>query len=180
MYRARSLSAGWVCLLVCGTTLAAPPRAVELADLDGWDIVIAEDAIASEQYAAQELQRFVALAVGHTLPIVSSADREDRHFFVGPSHAMRESALGFSIEACGPEDLRIVVRDDIVVLAGGRPRGTLYAVYTLLEDYFGVRLSDRRPYSCSPSDRASPGGPGGSVFPSSTGNAVDLLRRGES
>ncbi len=48
--------------------------------------------------------------------------------------------MGFSVDEYGPEDLRIVVRDNLIAIAGGRPRGTLYGVYTFLEDYLGVRF----------------------------------------
>ena len=40
----------------------------------------------------------------------------------------------------GPEELRIVIRDGNIAIAGGRPRGTLYGVYTFLEDYLNVRF----------------------------------------
>jgi hypothetical protein len=60
-------------VLFCSASAAAP-RGVDLAALDGWDIVIAADANASEKYAAQELQQHVARATGLTLPIMSKSD----------------------------------------------------------------------------------------------------------
>ena len=36
--------------------------------------------------------------------------------------------------------LRIIVRGENIAIAGGRPCGTLYGVYTFLEDYLGVRF----------------------------------------
>jgi len=127
-------------LACCSVATAAAPRGVSLEGLGDWDIVVAEDAIPSEQYAAEELQQHVAEATGHTFPIVTATDRANRHVFVGPSRSMRESKLGFAVDDFGPEDLRIVIHDDNIVIAGGRPRGTLYGVYTFLEDYFGVRF----------------------------------------
>jgi hypothetical protein len=44
---------------------------VNLASLSGWDIVVAADAIASERYAAEELQRFLAEATGQRLEVVT-------------------------------------------------------------------------------------------------------------
>jgi hypothetical protein len=119
---------------------AAQPAGVDLAALDGWDIVVAPDAIASEVYAAEEFRDHLVLAGGPKLPIMNQAGRPDRHIFVGTGVAMRRSAVGFDTEAFGPEDLRIVVRDGNIAIAGGRPRGTLYGVYTFLEDYLGVRF----------------------------------------
>ncbi|MHB8901430.1 MAG: DUF4838 domain-containing protein [Thermoguttaceae bacterium] len=134
----------WIgALLVCLLPLALPgaePATVDLSQLEGWDIVVADDAIASEKYAAEELQKHLALATGAVLPITGSADRPDRHFFVGPGKAMQAGTAGFSVEPLGQEDLRIVVRGGNVAIAGGRPRGTLYGVYTFLEDYLDVRF----------------------------------------
>ncbi len=131
---------GVAILLCCSPVAAAAPQGVDLARLAGWDIVVAEDAIASEVYAAEEFQRLAAEATGQKLPIVDEAARADRHVFIGAGRAMRETNVGFSVEGFGPEDLRIVVRDANIAIAGGRPRGTLYGVYTFLEDYFGVRF----------------------------------------
>ena len=116
------------------------PAGVDLADLSGWDIVVDTDAIASEVYAAREFQRIFRQAGGAELPIVPDATRPDRHVFIGPGAAMGRSAPGFDVASFGREDLRLVVRDGNIVIAGGRPRGTLYGVYTFLEDYLGVRF----------------------------------------
>lgn len=128
-------------LLLCCPAQTAMPQGVNLADLEGWDIVIPPGGrIPSEVYAVEEFQRHVAIATGHTLPVVTSIDRPGRHVFIGSGKLMRESELGFAVEDFGPEDLRIVIRDGNIVIAGGRPRGTLYGVYTFLEDYLGVRF----------------------------------------
>ena len=119
---------------------AKTPGGVDLAALKGWNIVVADDAIPGEKYAAEEFQEFFRQASGLTLPIVHQVNRPDRHIFIGPSLAMRSSNVSFGFEDFGDEDLRIVVRDRNIAIAGGRPRGTLYGVYTFLEDYLGVRF----------------------------------------
>ncbi len=119
---------------------AGEAAAVNLAQLSAWDIVVAGDCLPSERYAAEQFQSHVELATGWKLPIVETPTRPDRHVFIGPSQAMRASEVGFDTQAYGEEDLRIVVRDGNIAIAGGRPRGTLYGVYTFLEDYFGVRF----------------------------------------
>lgn len=131
------------CVLLLGwteSTTAEPPRGVDLAALDGWDIVVAADASPSVEYAAGELRSFLEEAFGPKLPVVRAADRPTRHIFVGESAAMRASPVGFDGSGFGPEDLRIVIRDDLIAIVGGAPRGTLYGVYTFLEDYLGVRF----------------------------------------
>ena len=128
-------------LIAVASLLATPvPQAVDLAALNGWNIVVAEDAIQSEIYAAEEFQGLYQRAAGVKLPIVRKIDRPDRHVFIGPDKAMRSSPVGFEVDSLGREELRIVVRDRNIAIAGGRPRGTLYGVYTFVEDYLGVRF----------------------------------------
>ena len=130
-----------VAFLLCVPSLkAAPTRGVDLAAMTGWDIVTAKDAIPSEVYAAEEFQKFFAEASGVKLPIVTQVDRPDRHVFIGPGQALRQSNVRFSVDKMGDEDLRIIIRDGNIAIAGGRPRGTLYGVYTFLENYLGVRF----------------------------------------
>ena len=131
-----------ISVFACGVvpTTAESPEAVDLAQLKGWDIVLDDEAIPSEKYAAEEFQEFFSQASGLKLPIVHEPDRPDRHIFIGPSQAMRSSNVGFGVDDFGDEDLRIIVRDGNIAIAGGRPRGTLYGVYTFLEDYLGVRF----------------------------------------
>ena len=119
---------------------AAEPRPVDISRLSGWDIVLPEDAAPAEVHAAEEFRAIFAQAGGVDLPIVRAAGRPDRHVFIGAGAAMRASPAGFAADGMGPEDFRIVARDDIIAIAGGRPRGTLYGVYTFLEDHAGVRF----------------------------------------
>ena len=121
-------------------TIGCSSTRVDLAAMNEWDIVVAEDAIPSERSAAEEFQEFCAQATGARLPIVSAVDRPDRHVFIGPGSDMRESSAGFDTTGMGDEGLRIVVRGGNIAIAGGRPRGTLYGVYTFLEDYLGIRF----------------------------------------
>ena len=114
---------------------------VDLATLKRWDIAVPLNAAPAETYAAQEFQHWLNEAIGASLPIVTNVSKFHGHVFIGFSPAMRRSPAGFSPEGLGPEDLRIVVKPGYIAIAGGSPRGTLYGVYTFLEDYFGVRFS---------------------------------------
>ncbi len=135
------MSASRICTCaIMITTVVGSAKAIDLAAIGGWNIVVSEDAIPSEQYAAEEFQQFFGQATGLNLPIVSQVSRNDRHVFIGPGSGMRNSSAGFSTEEMGDEDLRIVIRANNIAIAGGRPRGTLYGVYTFLEDYLGIRF----------------------------------------
>jgi hypothetical protein len=128
-------------VLLAGWALRAEGQGgVDLARLAGWDIVVSPDAIPSESYAAQEFRTLFAQASGVELPIVTSTDRKDRHVLIGSGPLVQESLPGFDSASLGPEELRIVVRDNLIIMTGGRPRGTLYGVYTFLEDYAGARF----------------------------------------
>lgn len=135
-----------LCILLVYPVSATVPNGVNLAKLDNWDIVISENASPSEIYAAEEFQSHFTLASNIRLPIVNKSDttmREEQHIFIGTSPAMRASNVGFSTDEFGDEDFRIIIRDDNIAIAGQsktETRGTLYAVYTFLEDYVGVRF----------------------------------------
>lgn len=130
-----------VIILLTGCALApSETKRIDLAAMQDWDIVVAADAIPSELYAADEFKSHFAESTGITLPIVNSVDRPSRHIFIGYSEMMRKSKGGFDTSYFAPEDLRIVIRSDSIIIAGGRQRGTLYGVYVFLEDYIGVRF----------------------------------------
>ena len=132
-------------LVIC-PVFAAVPEGVNLTKLANWDIIIAEDASPSEIYAAEEFQSYFAQASSTHLPIVSQPDSTTGgqcHIFIGSSSAMRASNVGFGTDEFGEEDFRIIVRNDNIAIVGppqAGTRGTLYGVYTFLEDYVGVRF----------------------------------------
>jgi hypothetical protein len=115
---------------------------IDLAHLSGWDIVITENAIPSEKYAAKELQTYLEQATGAHLEITndSSAGAFLRHFYVGNNAAAEKLMENPKDATFGPEDSQIVIGEKFVAIVGGRPRGTLYGVYSFLEDYVGVRF----------------------------------------
>jgi len=133
-------------VLMLYSASASVPRGVNLSNMTTWDIIIAQDASPSEIYAAEEFQNYFAQASNIHLPIVHEANSKTvgrHHIFIGSSPAMRDSKVGFSTDEFGQEDFRIVVRDDNIAIAGlqqDNSRGTLYGVYTFLEDYLGVRF----------------------------------------
>lgn len=102
-------------------------------------IVLAADTIPSEKTAAFELASYLQKITGARFEI--RADDGASHagvtIHVGPTRlALR---LGLGPGRMGPEEWAIHAAGDAVVIAGGRPRGTLYAVYRFLEDDLGVR-----------------------------------------
>ena len=101
-------------------------------------VVVVDDATAPEKHAAEELGSFLAQITGGRFEIVSDYSGLQRRLLVGAG-AAKLADPDFSTDGLGLEGIviRTVGRD--VIIAGGRPRGTLYAVYTLLEDVIGCR-----------------------------------------
>lgn len=117
------------------------PRAyLDCSQMEDWDIVVDDEAIPSEKYAAAEFKQFFGQATGIDLPIRHSAETAAGHIYIGPGEAFTRSGCAFLTDRMGEEELRIVVRRDRIAIAGGRPRGTLYGVYQFLEDQVGVRF----------------------------------------
>ena len=105
-----------------------------------YTIVVGNDAIEPEKHGGQELGRFLQQVTGACFPTHSDvADIDNPKIFVGPSAALGKTAPHVSLEGIGKEGIVITTHGRDLILAGGRPRGTLYAVYAFLEDHVGCR-----------------------------------------
>ncbi|MBN1489055.1 MAG: DUF4838 domain-containing protein [Phycisphaerae bacterium] len=101
-------------------------------------VVVAKDATEAEQYAARELAEVLPQITGATFEITGVTTSAAGRLLVGPD-AARLAAADFSTDELGEEGLIIRTVGTDLILAGGRPRGTLYAVYTFLQDTLGCR-----------------------------------------
>jgi len=131
-------------LAVCGVmlwvnaVLAAGPLTIARDGVSRAVVLVAADATGSEKYAASELATFLTQATGTTINIVSKAERGAVRLLVGEK-AARLADRRFRALGLGEEGFVIRTVGNDLILAGGRPRGTLYAVYTFLEDEVGCR-----------------------------------------
>jgi len=101
-------------------------------------IVRAAEASETEKFAANELALFLRIVTGAEFPVVEDAGPPGGRLLVGLA-AARGSVPGLAIEDLAPEEIVVRTVGNDLVLAGGSPRGTLYAVYTFLEDVVGCR-----------------------------------------
>jgi hypothetical protein len=102
-------------------------------------IVSPSDAIPAEVTAARELQDYIGQMTGVKLSIVSEKDYQGEKCIAVGFNAKLPAALSAgNYGTLGEEELIIDVKDNTLLLAGGRPRGALYAVYEFLDD-LGVR-----------------------------------------
>ena len=122
----------------CGTALSAN---LVSNGRPGATIVLGADAIPAERTAASELQKYIRQMTGTTLPIVSSAAaRSNRcRVFIGQTAATKAVLPEFRWRSLVRDGVLIRRVGSDLVIAGDRPRGTLYAVYGYLES-LGVRF----------------------------------------
>jgi hypothetical protein len=103
-------------------------------------IVLATNAIPSERYAAEELQRYLEKISGVKPAIVTDAERAtSREILLGDNAHLRKLGLDLHLKNLGAEGFVLRTEHDRLIVAGGQPRGTLYGIYTLLDEKLGVR-----------------------------------------
>ena len=103
-----------------------------------YSIVVAADASAAEKHAAEELQGFLEQATGCRLPI-GAVGGEGRFIYVGCQPSLSGRGVGLGALELGADGFVVRAVGGDLVLVGGRPRGTLYAVYDFLEHEVGCR-----------------------------------------
>jgi hypothetical protein len=119
---------------------ARPAFTLSSQDKKTCPIVIAKDAPASEHYAAEELQRYLERITTVKCPIVDESTKPVAHeILLGASSRLSALKVNCDPRQLGAEGFVLRTFKNKLVIAGGRPRGTLYGVYTLLEDQLGVR-----------------------------------------
>ncbi len=103
----------------------------------GYTIVVPPDAIPSERYAAEELQAYLEKISGARLPISSEPKAGgSRQILIG-KHADAKGNIPW--DKLGQDGFVLKTDGRRLIIAGGRPRGTLNGVYTFLEEQLGVR-----------------------------------------
>ncbi|MDO9542296.1 MAG: DUF4838 domain-containing protein [Kiritimatiellia bacterium] len=101
-------------------------------------IVLGKDAIAPEKTAAKELAEYLKKVTGAEFKIIGEGEetQKDNLIYVGPTKYALENGLDSDLLAEEQWFVRTV--NGNLILTGGRPRGTLYAVYHFLEDVVGA------------------------------------------
>lgn len=99
-----------------------------------FEIYVSENAIPSEKYAAIELQKYLKQITGCELSIVHIDNSETKLIYIGFEDAPKELLVGLSKEEFGNEEFIIRPLNGNLLIAGGKPRGTLYGVLSFLSD----------------------------------------------
>ncbi len=101
-------------------------------------IVRGENASPSEVTASTELQNYLKQISGAEIQIVTdSTAAVEKEIVVGKTN--READGEFDRDELGDDGFVIKTNGKKLYLVGGEKRGTLYSVYTFLEEYLGVR-----------------------------------------
>jgi hypothetical protein len=132
----------WMALALIqpGAEPAAPPL---LADggHTAYTVVVRSGATAPERHAAEELAHFLHEITGATFPVQEVEDPSRAPAMsvrVGPGAAEGIVAPA-EVARLGQEGYVLRTQGPTLAIAGGRPRGTLYGVYSFLEDQLGCR-----------------------------------------
>ncbi len=90
--------------------------------------------------AVSELQTYVAKLSGVELEYVTESELEygEKAIIVGETE-LEAQITDVDRESIGADGFMLYSDGTYLLIAGGDSRGTLYGVYTLLEEYFGVR-----------------------------------------
>ena len=122
-------------------TEAVPPLELSRNGISGHVITLDEKASAPERHAAEELAAFLKQVTGAEFVIQTPAEAGLKpQIAVGPG-AAKALAPALSLDGLGAEGIVIQAVPPSLILTGGvaAPRGTLYAVYSFLEDQVGCR-----------------------------------------
>jgi hypothetical protein len=94
----------------------------------------------AELHAAEELATTLGQITGATFHVEPAPPHAPNSaIIVGPGPLAKALFPEVRLETFGPEQLAIRTKGPHLLLAGGRPRGTLYAVYRFLQGQCGVR-----------------------------------------
>ena len=138
-------------LLICAVTaivvalfwVSQPPALFKNGQSE-YAIVLCDDASTSEKTAARELQDYLRQISGVELQLISCNELSDgrKHIFVGFNE---KYASECGVEAPEDNDESYTYRTvgDNIWIYGGKTRGTMYGVYSFLENEFGVRWYTR-------------------------------------
>lgn len=106
-----------------------------------YTIVTPNDATISENYAAKQLQSYLQKISGANLNIIteSSASPGRKYIYIGLSSYVKNNVPKDKLERLYKDGIIIKTVNGNLIVSGGRPRGSLNAVYEFLEDYLSCR-----------------------------------------
>lgn len=119
----------------------ASPLTLTDSEMSNYRIILPRNAPEPECHAARELASFIEQISGCPLPVeTDDSPHTACEILLGAGnrhlHLQNFRFGGIDLE---PEEFIIQTQNTCLAIIGGPPRGTLYGVYTFLEDYLGCR-----------------------------------------
>jgi hypothetical protein len=129
----------WLSLLLSASpSISWPDVIIARKGKAAAEVVVARNAAEPEKQAARELAFFLHIVTGGDFQVGSGSRRAGSRLLVGDG-AARLADPHFDATRLQDEEIMIKTAGDDLILAGGSPPGTCYAVYTFLEDVVGCR-----------------------------------------
>ena len=101
-------------------------------------IVISRNATSTERTAANILSQYLGQITSAEFPVVTDeTEPSPKEIAVGDTNRKEHTSL--MSEKSDSDSVRILTEGEKLFLSGGAERGTLYSVYTFLEDWLGCR-----------------------------------------
>lgn len=127
-------------VILCGSA-SADGLTLTADGKSNYVIVLPAEADAPVQTAAGELQAHLQQVTGVKLPIVADdkVPADAARIIVGPASPLTQLAPQLDLDALGYDGIVMKTVGKDLILAGQGTRGTVYAVYTFLEDVVGCR-----------------------------------------
>ena len=118
-----------------------PFVAVVVAGQPQAQIVVPARPASLEEFAASELQAYLARISGAELPVVEESQRDATQFafFLGNTRKSKKSGIVASEKTMGRDGFALQSVENGLIVLGRNDLGTLFGVYELLERYFDVR-----------------------------------------
>ncbi len=101
-------------------------------------VIVSPGATATEKFAAEELAGYLKAITGAAFEVSPTRPEKGSCIFIGKDSAKILDPQ-VSTDDLGKEGTAIVCNGEHLILTGDSPRGTLYAVYSFLEDIVGCR-----------------------------------------
>jgi len=105
-------------------------------------VIVSPDAIPAEKTAGRELRKFLARLSGKEA-VIASPGKEPQsayRFHVGQTAEIKKALNIEDFKSFKADEIRLLRKGNNFYFTGDRPRGTLYAVHTFLEDLCGMRF----------------------------------------
>lgn len=130
-------------MLCCGMSLSAADFTLSAGGQTSYSIAVAQSPIPAEVTAANDLAKYLKAVTGAEFKMVKESDvtAGNQAIYVGQTTYAAAARVDFN--KLGQEEWVIkTTADGNLILSGGRPRGTLYAVYEFLETQVGCHWLD--------------------------------------